>query len=576
VRFFETMRPDVVGISAVVSTAYAYVKQLSSMLRAVLPSTRVVLGGNLAASAEILLRKCAIDVCVTAEGEIPLLNLIRCYSENPRLSSEALGHIKGIVFLDEAGEVCFTGYEPQIPAAELSDPDFSILEQYSNIAGFIQDPMTKEAFEQDPRSYEAHRKGKRMATVVATKGCVARCTFCHRWDKGFRQLPVEKIIGRFRYLMDRYNVGFVLFGDENFGSDRRALDQLLPALKELDVLWSVGGMRARSVDLDLLRRMKAAGCVAVYYGTESGSQKILDVMEKNTTVQQNLNALEWTREAGLFTIIQLVLGMPGETRETVHETAEFMKRVTGPVAVPPHLSINYTQALPGTPVYEYARQKGLIGPTLDDEEKYLIQISDTNAGDDTKFLNYTDQPMLEVITWRPTIVLEATQHWYTEGAGRTRPHVVIGVPQILVRVLRSGAAFLLSALLPGHWRFRSALLTWLARGRLRRQQLSALKEDSSQGGYFNIHESIFRNRLSPTAYAMRRLLLRLWSVWHVLWEVPRAEGVAIIVEWLRRMVRPPAIRPEEHAVSLRRTVRQALAPAVTVSEISMRPLREGR
>ena len=90
-------------------------------------------------------------------------------------------------------------------------------------------------------------------------------------------------------------------------------------------------------------------------------------MEKNATVEENINALKWTREAGLGTIIQLVLGMPGESDETIRETIEFLKKVS------PHqtwwegsapselISINYAQALPGTPLYEYARGRGFVG-----------------------------------------------------------------------------------------------------------------------------------------------------------------------------------------------------------------------
>ena len=66
-----------------------------------------------------------------------------------------------------------------------------------------------------------------------------------------------------------------------------------------DILFTVAGMRCRTVDPDLLRRMKESGCVSVYYGMESGSQRILDVMEKNSQVQHNANAVRWTAEAGL-------------------------------------------------------------------------------------------------------------------------------------------------------------------------------------------------------------------------------------------------------------------------------------
>ena len=274
--------------------------------------------------------------------------------------------------------------------------------------------MHRGDFAQDPRSHEPHRVGKKAGTVIFTKGCVARCTFCHRWDKGFRQIPAERMIRRIRHLMDQYNVGFIVFGDENFGSDRKATYELVRLIKPLDILWQVGGVRAGTVDLELLKAMRDAGCVAIYYGFESGSPEILKVMEKKLDLEHNLNAARWTHEAGLFTIYQLVLGMPGETHSTIRDTIEMVKQITAFLPDPPsnRLSPNFIQALPGTPVYEHARTIGLIGSTLEEEEAYLLSISDVDAGDDTKFLNFTNYPYLTVQSWRPRVMYEATAHWH--------------------------------------------------------------------------------------------------------------------------------------------------------------------
>jgi radical SAM superfamily enzyme YgiQ (UPF0313 family) len=253
-----------------------------------------------------------------------------------------------------------------------------------------------------------------MATVVSAKGCVARCTFCHRWDKGFRQIPPEHVIRRIKYLMDRYNVGFIQFGDENFGSDRRATEELIRLIKPLDLLWVVAGVRARSVDPDLLKRMNDAGCSGLYYGFETGSPDMLKVMEKNLELHHNFDAARWTYEAGLHTCYQIILAMPGETSKTVRETTDMLKQITDFLPEPPYnyLSVNYIQALPGTPVYEYARTAGLIGQGLDGEEKYLEVISDIDAADDTKFLNFTKYPYLVVRSWRIRLLYEVTAHWY--------------------------------------------------------------------------------------------------------------------------------------------------------------------
>ena len=102
--------------------------------------------------------------------------------------------------------------------------------------------------------------------------------------------------------------------------------------------------------------------------------------------------------------------MPGETDETIDETIDYLfrtmpyypdyfrKRITY------EMSVNYAQALPGTPLYEYAREHGFIGNDVDSEEAYLLKISDSDAYDSDHFINYTQQPLLKALTWRPKIL----------------------------------------------------------------------------------------------------------------------------------------------------------------------------
>ncbi|MEK7383782.1 MAG: cobalamin B12-binding domain-containing protein, partial [Elusimicrobiota bacterium] len=184
-RFFAESQPDIVGISAVVSTAYAYTKKLVLMIQRVAPGARIIVGGNLAASAEILHRLVGIDYCVIGEGDVVVRNLMNYFKPPPgRTKAEApLLSIPGNTYLDASGEMVFTGHEAPIAADELFEPDYLILEKHSLIGNFVNDPMTRPDFAADPRSQQAHRKGKKMATLITTKGCVARCTFCHRFTK---------------------------------------------------------------------------------------------------------------------------------------------------------------------------------------------------------------------------------------------------------------------------------------------------------------------------------------------------------------------------------------------------------
>lgn len=413
-------RPTVLGISAVVSTSYAYTKRLTLDIKKFLPDTLIVVGGNMVASAEVLLRRTGTDLCVTGEGESVFLDIIR--RAKATVTPEEYTDIPGLILLGTEGRLVNTGYPDPLDKKDLYDIDWSDLESSSDIDLFLidtyADEVSTQIFSTDPRFSEQHRKGKMEFTLPAAKGCVARCTFCHRFDKGIRYIPVDTLMSRIETLIERYNVGFLRIGDENFGTDKRWLREFCDKIRKYDLLWHVGGMRVNCITPEYIDLMKDAGCVTIHYGMESGSQTMLDVMEKKTTIQQNRDAMKWTVDAKLWTSVQLVLGMPGESPETVKETINFTKYAVtlNPNQRPNDLSINYAQALPGTPLYEFARHKEMIGEGLDGEEAYLERISNKDAHDEITTLNFTEFPKLECQNWRPRITIE-TNFAYVQQFG---------------------------------------------------------------------------------------------------------------------------------------------------------------
>jgi anaerobic magnesium-protoporphyrin IX monomethyl ester cyclase len=403
-------KPDVLGISAVVSTAYEYTKRLALAVKSACPETIIVVGGNLAASSEVLLRMAGVDLCVVGEGEKVFHDIAR-RAETTRNITEFID-IPGLVVLDKDGNLINTGYPTALGKDEIFDVDWGILEESSDINLFVADLRDHQdltaKFTHDPRFASRQKLGQRFVLLPASKGCVAKCTFCHRWDKGIRYVPSNLVIDRIIELRDRFNVGFLSIADENFGTDRRWLKDFCAQIKSLDMLWWVAGMRVNCISPEQITMMKDAGCIGILYGMETGSAKILQIMEKKTTVEDNINAMRWTVGAGVATVVQLVLGMPGESPETVSETIQFCQTAMtlDKNQNPNELSINYAQALPGTPLYEYGRHKELIGQTLEDEEGYLLSISDKDAHDEITTVNFTDYPALEHQSWRPRITIE--------------------------------------------------------------------------------------------------------------------------------------------------------------------------
>ena len=400
-EYFKKNNFDYVGISAVVSTAYKYTKYLAKLIKSVNSNTIVFVGGGLAASAEVLHRRANIDYTVIGDGEIIVLNLVKSFIEK-KTTDEDLRKIKGITFIDKNDKFRFTGYDHPLPAERLELPDFSILEEDNSIDHYISSRAVKLL------DTSEEKNGKAVVVVVA-KGCVARCTFCHRFEKGYRVNPTERVLEYLKFLKEKYKVTHIAIGDENFGSYKEQTIELVKGIHALNLTFHAGGVRAHTIDLETLKTWKKYGCQVVYFGIESGSPTMLKVMEKKITLEKNIAALKATYDAGLFTTIQLVIGMPGETDKTINETIDFIIRTMDyyPEKFKDKLnyllSINYAQALPGTPLYEYARENGFVGKDINTEEQYLIDISDKDAYDNDHFINYTQQPLLKVFTWRHQI-----------------------------------------------------------------------------------------------------------------------------------------------------------------------------
>jgi hypothetical protein len=417
-------------------------------------------------------------------------------------------------------------------------------------------------------------RGKKVVTVISTKGCVARCTFCHRWIKGYRAGSADAVIDHIRFLQQTYDVGFVCIGDENFGSDKEMTRDLVSRLGEMGIIWRVSGVRARTVDLETLKFWKDNGCEIAFYGIESGSQRMLDVMEKNVTVQQNINAIRWTHEAGLFTIIQLIIAMPGEDDHTIGETIDFLKTLTPYLMLDGRLpsaliSENYAQALPGTPLFESAREHGFFGNSIDEEEAYLLAISDTDAYGTDHFVNHTGLPLLKVLTWRYRLTGEVDGH-YLRSLGVTMSFIqVIGL--LIGRGIKKrakdnrGMSHVLG-LLPERW-----LSTDVVLGEM------GFSEWSDRSGYFNIKPSwtvpLFLNGITRRFYYPLLALCTAEKHGKSVFE-----SLRLIVDHLGWSIKHVFVNPDPVAeTSLRKIVEIKPSPTVRADEEDlMLPLRQGR
>ncbi len=248
---------------------------------------------------------------------------------------------------------------------------------------------------------------KNMATVFASKGCVGRCTFCHRYYKGYTTIAAEQVTEYIRRIAEERNVGLLLFQEEDFGSNAAVTAKIIAFLKQSGLNWTASAVRAKTATEEVLKSWKEAGCVNVNFGIESCSPKMLSVMEKSARVEDNLNALRLCNKYRIATIIGLVIGMPGETEETIGETISNLASVIpDDISLVYEICLNFFQAVPGTPGYDFARHMGLIGSSPREEELYIESLHETTANEISHYLNFTDYEKEEVLYWKDYIPME--------------------------------------------------------------------------------------------------------------------------------------------------------------------------
>jgi anaerobic magnesium-protoporphyrin IX monomethyl ester cyclase len=421
-KYFKKLQPQVAGLSAVVSTSFSQVKRISRLIREECPNCWIVMGGNLAASSESVLFKSEVDVTIVGDGEIAWVNFlkyVRNYGvgKNGRVFNfDELKRVKGLCFLDSEEKLFFVGYGPSVEAKNMILPDIKIMEDGvktnpSKMANHFRTGISTGWFNLDPRAFEDSHVDKNITGFFSSKGCVAKCTFCQRSTKGYRVHPYEELDAHLKFLKEKYNVGFIEILDENFGSNRKHAYEFAKILWENNMLWMASGVRCRSVSEEDILFYKAHGCSALKFGIESGSQKMLDLMEKIFTVDDIHTAVSLCNKHSIFSPLAVMVGMPGEDFHTARQTGEMVGKVAASVGAHPKImtyDIFYAIPLPGTPLYEYGECVGMIDKSPLGAGDYLERVSNSTIYK-RYYINLSGAPVSEVIFWDVLVALEASR-----------------------------------------------------------------------------------------------------------------------------------------------------------------------
>lgn len=331
-------RPPIVGIYTNLMTKLN-VLRLMRFIRSqsTLSATRIVLGGpEVTHHAEKFLEHGA-DVVVVGEGEETMHALVSAWSQAADAGTHVdLGAIAGIVFRDAEGRVVRNA-----PRALLRTLD--------------ELPMPKrEALDLRPYlDVWRARHGKNAISVSTMRGCPYSCRWCSRavYGESYRRRSPLRVADEIQAIVERYHPDSLWFVDDVFTINHRWLEELTVELERrglrvpYECITRADRLDERSVGL--LRR---SGCFRVWIGAESGSQKVLDAMDRRVKVDRVRDMIQLSKKHGIETGTFIMIGYPGETEADIDATIEHLKR-----SDPDQFTITVAYPIKGTPYYEDIR-----------------------------------------------------------------------------------------------------------------------------------------------------------------------------------------------------------------------------
>ncbi len=410
-NILDNFKPDIVGYSGV-ATSYGSAKRYALYIRQRYPRIIQMAGGPLASISSLLLTKASLNVVVHGEAEVSLPLLMEEFC-----GGRAIHDIPGISFLYENGNAIRNDPAKQIEALdELPLPAYHLvnLPRYFRRMDSIDCYNFKDMIDSDKHMQDIRDRigtDDRWIEIMTGRGCTHHCLFCYRHMKGVRYFSIDYVVRHLKFLQNSYGIRGFQFADELFNGSRERVFALCDAIEEnkLNIFYMVGGARVDKIDEKMLWRLKETGCVEMNYGQESGSDKILKEYRKGTTARQNKEiTILTTKKIGLGCPVQLVIGSPGETNDTIRETIQFLKDVDSY-----RYSSNYLIPLPETPIWEYVVKNQLI----DDVEKYLDLVSEFGGA---SLINLTKMPDRVWKNWGAMMRKELELHYCKKRSLRFR------------------------------------------------------------------------------------------------------------------------------------------------------------
>jgi anaerobic magnesium-protoporphyrin IX monomethyl ester cyclase len=337
--------PQIVGFYSMFSMKKTTIELARILRNEGMNGSLFVVGGPLPSWApESFLN--VFDVVAVGEGEQTISELVDVVTYDKKLSE-----VKGLVF-KESEHIVHT--DPRV-----------FIENLDNLAFPARDQFDNEAY----KKYYLDRFGYSITSMITSRGCQFSCDFCSRpiFGADMRMRSVANIVDEVEQIAA---LGYerVWFADDCFTLNRRHLLDVCSEIvrRRLDVGWECLS-RVDTMNVEMAKGMKRAGCIGVFFGIESGNDSVLNIMNKRITTAQAEHAVYEAKAAGLKVGAFFIIGYPGESNKTVLDTVRFASGL--PLD---YLSFTLPYPIPGTPLYERIKDNGVSIEDWEEPKNYRL------------------------------------------------------------------------------------------------------------------------------------------------------------------------------------------------------------
>jgi len=320
---------DYYGITVYI-TSEEITKEIISKCKTINPNSKIIVGGAYPTSCPNNFSYA--DHVVVGYGEVALIDIIK--------GKESF-HI-------------IIGKEPE---------DFSLFPAYNLV---------------DLDSYSRKIFNKKSIPYLTSRGCPYHCSFCglekiHNSLKyKVRFTSVDTIIDHLKRIKYELGIEDINFQDDIFTLNKKRLFKILDEIKKLNMSFRCMG-RAGYDDEETYKKLSECGCKQISWGIESGSQYILDRMNKEVSIQDNYNVIKWAKKHGITSRAFFIIGYPGETKETLEETKQFIINSN-----PDQFFVSTFVPYPGTKVGDNPKEFGITN--IVDDYSQFYQVSKDGTG----------------------------------------------------------------------------------------------------------------------------------------------------------------------------------------------------